>query len=54
MAASEVIYQLRREVAQKDLLIEKLLNKIEQLEQDRLSLDEESGKKVDKSSKVNF
>ena len=54
MAASEVIYQLRKEVLTKDLLIEKLEQQIQKLQEDNERLRQPLIKKVDKSSKVNF
>ena len=54
MSAHEVIYQLRREVTEKELLIEKLEKEIESLKQVNAKLIENLNKKVDKSLKVNF
>jgi len=54
MAASEVIYQLRREVLEKDLLIEKMRQEIKVLQEDVDRLNNTLDKKVNKSSKVNF
>ena len=54
MAASEVIYQLRREVLEKDLLIEKLEQKNKTLQENISRLKKVLDKKVDKSLKVDF